>query len=471
MYRKKVLAVTIIIFSFAGLLLTIALLKQHTDNFTHAAAADKLEAEGGTLSSTGVSRQTDSLASGQTYVLFTNQTPTPTPNQTGGVGLSQCSALDKGTARIAPPSLSMPGYLESVIDPSFGTKITRVTGNSGSSIPNVPGQTWRNSGGSTYSKIPAWNADQTLLAMQNTSAPGLLILDGNTYEVKLFRFNVPGLTTYETRWHPTDPSLRIYVTSDGKAGYWNPITNTVMPKFDPGAGFSSCAIGPWEGNVSLDGKKVVISCQIDTTNANFFAVDLSTGTRISPIMSLSDMGFNNLDWATISPKGDYIVVSQSSALNRSLSFTTNSYAVKATWQNMGHYDLGIDTLGNEVAANAQGYFVRLSDGVATNILSRIPYPQYHTSTRNTNAPGWMYASPEGLSGSTLAMDNEIIAMELKSSGKIRRLTNTRNSNASYEHSVFGAASPDGKRVFYRSDWGNSSGPVYGFVVDTRNVCP
>jgi hypothetical protein len=83
-HRKKVLAVTVIIFSFAGILFTLVLLKQHTDNFTHASPPDQLETEGGARTG-NANIQTDSNASGGNYValgLNSNQTPTPTISST-----------------------------------------------------------------------------------------------------------------------------------------------------------------------------------------------------------------------------------------------------------------------------------------------------------------------------------------------------------------------------------------------------
>src|SRR5262249_37341298 len=153
-------------------------------------------------------------------------------------------------------------------------------GDVGDAIPAVAGYTWRSIGGPAYSKVPSWNADQSYMVMQNTSAPGFLILDGADYHVVLARGGVPGLTVYEARWHPTDPTLMVFVTEDGKAGYWNPFADAVMQTFDAGPGFQSCAIGPWEGNVSRDGRWVVVSCVADgapAPAAAFFAADLQTG--------------------------------------------------------------------------------------------------------------------------------------------------------------------------------------------------
>lgn len=84
MQRKKILAVSAIIFSFAGILFTLVLLKHHTDNFTHAAPPDQLEAESGVRAG-NANIVADANASGGNFVaLGTNasQTPSPTPVNT-----------------------------------------------------------------------------------------------------------------------------------------------------------------------------------------------------------------------------------------------------------------------------------------------------------------------------------------------------------------------------------------------------
>jgi hypothetical protein len=382
--------------------------------------------------------------------------------------IAECTSLISDSVEHTAPTLAMPGYLESVVDPVFGTKITRVTGSVGETIPNLGGAAgnWRDVGGPGYSKRPSWNADQSLLQMTNTSAPGVLILDGSDYHVVAFPGGVPGASGGEHRWHPTDPQLMVYVAGDGRAGYWNPMTDTVSEKYAPASALSDCSMGPWEGNVSNDGNWVVISCDINATDPYFFAVDLRDGTQYVTIKT-SELGFNNLDWASISPLGGHIIASQNWQEQRMLTFTESSHQVVASWQYMGHYDLGLDANGQEVAANASGYLVTVADGVETQILDTAA-EDYHTSTRNLLAPGWSFNS---LYGGAQLLASEIWAMELRAGGRIRRLAHHRSTGSGYDRAPMGSASPDGSRVFYRSDWESGSGPVYGFVVDIRDVCP
>jgi len=384
--------------------------------------------------------------------------------------IASCSTLLSDTTAHTQPTLAMPAYLASAVDPVFGTKITRVTGEPGQPIPNVSGAAgnWRSVGGPVYAKIPSWNADQSLLQMTATSAPGTLLLDGNDYHVVAYPGgpSVDGAPAGgERRWHPTDPKLMVWVSKDGHAGYWDVLNHTVTEKFTPSTTLKDCSMGPWEGNVSMNGNAVVISCDLNAADPFFFAVDLQKGTK-SVSIKTSDLGFNNLDWASISPKGDYIVASQNWQEQRTLTFTDSSFTVVASWQDMDHYDLGLDVNGDQVAATAQGWMAHLSDGTETTILGAGP-DNSHTSTRNLLAPGWSFNSMYTAD----LFDKEIWAMELGGSKLIRRLAHHRSTCSSGNDSApVGSASPDGTRVFYRSDWGNASGPVYGFVVDIREVC-
>ena len=82
MRKNKKLPIILLLFIIVALPLFLLGIKQTLDNRTRAAAADKLEAEGGVLSNEA-SSQTDTQASGGIYVeLSVNQSNTPTPPQT-----------------------------------------------------------------------------------------------------------------------------------------------------------------------------------------------------------------------------------------------------------------------------------------------------------------------------------------------------------------------------------------------------
>lgn len=91
MHNRKYLKIAGIVILLLALPVTLLLVFRSHDTRSSAAAPDKLEAEAGVLTSTGVSKQSDSAASGGQYVKFVNQsvtnTPSPTsPPNTSGIG-------------------------------------------------------------------------------------------------------------------------------------------------------------------------------------------------------------------------------------------------------------------------------------------------------------------------------------------------------------------------------------------------
>ena len=133
-------------------------------------------------------------------------------------------------------SAPKPAYLAPSYDPILGTKITRITGDylapiltaGGAPLPNTSNATWGNCARHHYSLDQAWNADESMLYLENNTDPdatalgvpdasspnGHLFLDGQTYQ-PLFYQGVPG----DVRWHVSEPSL-MYYANGNTFGLW-----------------------------------------------------------------------------------------------------------------------------------------------------------------------------------------------------------------------------------------------------------
>ena len=145
-------------------------------------------------------------------------------------------------------TLPRPGYLESIIDPQFGSKITRVTGDAGTPIINGNGQsigTWETACSHHYSKTNPWNADGTLLWIWKNCS-GHYLLNGKTY-VPIKKFSAGG----NDRWHPTDPNLMMRA-SGNQFIYFNVHTGATV-KSCTYSGYTGFSLKS-EGNFSWDGK-------------------------------------------------------------------------------------------------------------------------------------------------------------------------------------------------------------------------
>ncbi len=379
----------------------------------------------------------------------------------------------------AQPALAKPGYLQSTTDPVFGTSITRITGDPGTPIGNgVPG-TWPSIIRHEYAKVEPWSADGKLFYVSVTSGAGgangaQLFLDGQTY-VPLFWRTHPGP---EARWHPTIPDVMIYVAADGSVGHWNARTNAATIKYQA-SGYSDALMGDYEGNPSYDGKYVVVYAKRSSdSKLVVYAVDIDSGTKF-PDIDLAAQGVSQMDWASISALGNYVVVLGviDGGGQRTKVFTKQGALVNyLSTVPVGHADLGVDQAGNDVlfsAASGGAYnnrflMYQLSNGVVTPLSAPYTY-DWHSSTRSYNHRGWAVASTNMASGS--AVDNEIDMFKLDGTQTMIRLAHHRNVNTGFQTPVGGVPSPDGKRVAFSSNWGSTSGtPMQEYVIDTTAVC-
>lgn len=372
---------------------------------------------------------------------------------------------------VDPPPLPEPAYLASVRDPAFGTPFVRITAPGlkvGDGIRcDVRYCTHR------YSSSQAWNADQSLLVIEN-GCGGACFLDGRTYQ-PLFHRDLPN----ECEWHPKDPSLMVCVAS--QAVYlWAPRTGQIdaIVALD---GFHQAQFGPYKGNPSASGDRVVVRALDGQGRLVAFAVDVRTGVMHAPI-SLDGLPGRN-DSCTISASGQYVVCSQTQADERETLhvFTTEGKAVQHWEENHrpGHGDLTVDSDGDDVYVGISKsepdlFHVikrRLRDGRITDLL---PYGQVsHASIRNTARPGWVFLTFTGtradvadtLENGKASFFQEIVALRIDGSGTLRRLVQTRNAPADYWSETHASPSPDGSRVIWSTNWGRPGGPVSDYVAE------
>jgi WD40 repeat protein len=465
---------------------SVSIASGSTQAFTVAAydAAGNVLANGGaiswassnpsaaTINSAGVA---SGVSAGLTTISATIQSVTGTA--TLGVTTAAFCKLVDGTRRVRESPLAKPGYLQSVVDPDFGTTITRITGDPGSTMP-VVGGAWGTVVYGNYPKDAAWNADQSLLVLKH-AGNRLLFLDGGNYQVLFAR---RGPTVIDARWHPTMPDIMVTVDSDGTVGYWNVRTNASTMKVRA-SGYSDASFGSYEGNPSYDGRFVVIQAtRSSDRHIVAFVVDADGGTKGSDI-DLTSARITDLDWVSISAGGGYVVAYATidGATQRSKVWNARTGALVGYWQDFtfGHYDLGIDASGNEVAFGAVGqapyahHFIarRLDTGAITDLTGvEVTSYDWHAGTRNQARQGWGYGVPNDRTG--FPFDGEIYAIKLDGSGTVERLAHHRANGVDYDSSPLPTPSPDGRRVLFSSNWGDPTGrPVQGYVVDTRQLCP
>ena len=392
-----------------------------------------------------------------------------------------CALVD-GTNPRNTSAFAKPGYLQPVTEPDFGTRITRVGGDPGTPIGGGVSGRWGQEAKHNYSKDPVWSADEGLIVLKDMSGvptPGAaLFVDGTTYQPLFSRGGPPG-GGGEWRLHPTLPDVVVYVTGAGGVGHWNPRTNVTTPKFSV-RGYTGGLMGPWEGNVSYDGRYAVVTATRTADNKQVaYVVDIDGGTKY-PDIDLAAQGITNLDWVSVSALGGYVVaLGTINGLSQRAKVFTKSGALVGDWSDLklGHFDLGVDAAGNEVAFGgaASGTYAkriimrRLADGVLTPLTEPVSF-NWHASTRNNKRPGWGYITTNDATGSVF--DMTVWAIKLDESGTVERLAHHRTNQTDYDASAFAVPSPDGRRVMFASNWGDASGrPVQAYVIDTRQICP
>jgi hypothetical protein len=383
--------------------------------------------------------------------------------------VSRAVAFDElATAQIvAAPPIPRPDYLQPVADPMFGTAFTRVTD---------PGRTLARGLSCSlaycrhrYSSTQSWNADQSLLAIVN-GCNGFCFLDGRTYE-PAFRRPVD----HDCKWHPTNPALMICVYVNG-IYTWAPRSNANEIIYAP-RDYTKIQFGPFKGNPSRDGDRLVLRAINSAGALVAFAYDLSARKKY-PDINLANLPGDN-SYCGISPSGRYIYCSQVTDDGTEVAYIFTAEGVQVQhWtehHRPGHGDMTIDADGRDVyvgisKADPDKWHVvkrRLEDGRVTD-LARAGYGT-HASTRNINRPGWVFVSYEGAYSDVAENPDrapfyqEVVALRIDGSGEIRRVAQTRNARSDYYSETQASPSPDASQVVWSSNWGDARGSVADYV--------
>jgi hypothetical protein len=289
-----------------------------------------------------------------------------------------------------------------------------------------------------------------------------LYLDGQTYEV-LFARSSPG----ESRWHPTDPNTKIYV-SGNEIGSFDVMADTTTP-LASFPGYSNLELGPWEGNLSLDGNRIAVLAS-NGSNQVAFAYDIDADEKL-PDLDLSGV---SVDWVSISPLGNHLVLNYGSDNTRVHELTGEQVSMWSEYGRPSHYDMTVDGAGDEVAVGVSksdpddGRVIkrRLEDGQVT-VLTNGGYAT-HTSTRNLARPGWAYVTYQSVEPNWPPYGAEIVAVKLDGGVTVERIAHHRSIRTVYDAEAHGSPSPDGEKVVFASNWGEDGGPIGAYVID---LCP
>ena len=428
----------------------------------------------------------------------------------------------------AVPLVPKPAYRVTVTEPTFGARVTRIGGDTGTPLTvssSGANGVWGSDARHHYSKDQPWNANGTLLAIENGSstggAPARLLLDGETYEP---RYGRCAYTLDDSRWHPTlnhaYEMIGVREASDSLV-WFNPVTCTrtrgwklpIKPR----------RIGFGEGNASADGRYLAIANDksivvVDMDPQAPFATYAAGNRRMGPVYTLPACSLSTslptscaIGNISISPSGRYIDVKYSGPTtetqdaHRIFEVDPVTLAIKphnmadaslrcGTFQSrpngwifpLKHADMTLDPFdqnedviigGRSCSGTTIGRVVkvRLRDGAVTPLTSPDNEASVrHVSARNLDRPGWVYVSYYKVAGKRF--NDEIIAVKLDGSRAVQRFAHTHSLVSScYRCEPHAVPSRDGRRVLWASNWAQdcsacgSSTDIKGYILDARDV--
>jgi len=428
-----------------------------------------------------------------------------------------------GKAVYSVPKVPRPSYLLSTTDPTFGTSLMRITGNTGQMPIPVSGM-WGSDARHVYSKQEPWNSDETLISVENRvkGSPSVLLLDGKTYTPKYAPCG--NYDFYDYRWNPSHahPHEQINVNSAGTELMWFDVTTCTKTRSWTLPITVDYGIGSGEGNSSRDGRFVALA-----NGTQMFVVDMDPqppyapypSKRIGPVYTIppchldaSDPSRCIVNNVSISPLGKYIDVNYDGLTgitedaHRIFEVDPVTLAIQPhrmdpnamrcgsdfASRNDGwifptkHADMTLDPFDNNAEVMVGGRScsesdighvvkIRLSDGKVTPLTdpSNESYVQ-HVSTRNLDLPGWAFVGFEPEYGKRFA--DEIVAVKLDGSGTVQRLAHKHSATSGcYRCESHAVPSPDGQRVIFASNWAEDcvscgkSSDIKDFVVWSASV--
>lgn len=373
-----------------------------------------------------------------------------------------------------------PPYLGTMIDPTTGVTVRRITGDPGTVIAGSGGLVWPQIAYHNYPKDQPFSAGEAYICLKQMSniagAGTYVILDGTTYA---FVLATTGGTSGggEKRWHPTVADQMIGLNSNGRVVWWNPITNVTTVKVAASSLYDSHEMGPNEGNPSYDGSKLVAKARrISDSHIVARVLNVDAGTY-GQVIDLTAAGMTFLDWVSISADGGYVVAEGNFGSGRQderkIWNASTGLPVQQWTDYLGqHIDLGIDAAGNPVMCSITGqspythaaFMRRLSDGLLTGLSpTNVSSFNWHVGARSYGNPT-MTVSVNDRIGFT--WDGMIVLVHLGTPNVNQLVCHHYNNNTDYDSAPKAVQSPSGTRVLFASNFMSSTGrPMQTFVAE------
>jgi len=389
----------------------------------------------------------------------TDTTTTPPPTVDISQGLPVNDLEDHPMQEIAKPA-----YLDTIIDPSFGTTIRRISDAGDGNIIKP-----------MYSTIQAWNADETLMILYQ-QGNGHLLLDGMDYTFIRNLDDVNPDDLEQIFWDFNDPDVFYYVdrTSSDLIKYGvTGMTKDILVNLSD---LSGC-----NGNIGLGNDVQMMSWDSDVIgfrcdNTSTYAYRISTEELI--ILNIADVQYTA---AMPLPSGNRFyhgsqIYDGAGDLEKTLNENSTEHSCLGQMVGGGdaHFAIAFaegpsggcfgDIIAHEIETGECFPVISQSQGYA--------YPQSgtHISAVAHKNPGWIAASMVGYDedGQTLLDQELVLARVEKGNVAVYRIGHHRADENEFDYwgEPHAVISPTGTRVLFGSDW---SGSEDGKSVDSYVV--
>lgn len=362
--------------------------------------------------------------------------------------------------------IAKPNYLETIVDPSFGTIIRRIS-NAGPGGVIKP----------MYSTIQAWNADETRMILYDQTNGVHQLLNGMTYEFIRNLDDVRPDDLEQLFWDFNDPDILYYLDA---------ATNEFV-KYSVSTGNKEVLVNLKEisnctGSISMGNDVQMMSWDSDVIgfrcdNSETFSYRISTQDLVS--FNIDDINYTA---AMPAPSGNLFYHNVSS-YDTSGNFKARLNKSKIEHSCLGRMVDGTDAdfsvtfdagpnggcLGNIVAFN-------LNTGDCLPVISEdlgYDYPKTgtHISAVAHKNPGWIAASMIGFEGDGQSLlDQELVVARVEPGNvNVYRIGHHRADEDEFDYwgEPHAVISPTGTRVLFGSDWSGSEDgiSVESYVVE------
>jgi hypothetical protein len=353
--------------------------------------------------------------------------------------------------------VAKPGYLDTIIDPSFGTTIRRIT-DAGAGNIIAP----------MYSTIQAWNADESLMIVYEVGGSHHL-LDGETYAFLRILDDVNPADVEQIFWDFEQPDVFYYLERNTyRFTSYEVSTRTKTVLIDLNTlpiSCSSFAMGNDIQMMSWDSRVFGFRCE----DAATYYYDLDAGSFRG--LSISSSGIGNTA-AMPAPSGErFYHLTKVYGADGQLDFQLNENGVEHSCLGKladgtdAHFAISFEE-GPNGGCQADVVAHDLTTGECFPITGQVngyEYPKSGThisalAHKNENA-GWLAASMIGFQedGQRLLDQELIIARAVKGAPEVYRIGHHRSDENEFDYwgEPHAVISPSGTRVLFGSDWSGS----------------